>query len=31
MDPKKGPASGVYYERPEAGLIGALDRALIAS
>lgn len=30
IDPGKGPVYGIYHDRPDAGLIGALDRALIA-
>ena len=30
VDPAKGPAYGIYRDRPEAGLIDALDQALIA-
>ncbi|MGW8186833.1 MAG: exodeoxyribonuclease V subunit beta, partial [Desulfobacterales bacterium] len=31
VDPKKGPAYGIYRDRPDAGLIDALDQALIDS
>lgn len=31
IDPEKGPAYGIYRDRPEAGLIDALDQALIAA
>ncbi|MFO7685171.1 MAG: exodeoxyribonuclease V subunit beta [Desulfobacterales bacterium] len=31
IDPQKGPAYGVYHDRPDVGLIEALDRALIAA
>jgi exodeoxyribonuclease V beta subunit len=30
VDPEKGPAYGIYRDRPDAGLIEALDQALIA-
>lgn len=31
VDPGKGPAYGIYRDRPDVGLIDALDQALIAS
>ena len=31
VDPEKGPTYGIYRDRPDAGLIEALDRALIAA
>jgi exodeoxyribonuclease V beta subunit len=31
VDPAKGPAYGIYHDRPDAGLIEALDQALIAA
>jgi exodeoxyribonuclease V beta subunit len=31
IDPAKGPAYGIYRDRPDAGLIEALDQALIAA
>jgi exodeoxyribonuclease V beta subunit len=31
VDPAKGPAYGIYRDRPDAGLIEALDQALIAA
>ncbi len=31
VDPEKGPAYGIYRDRPDAGLIEALDQALIAA
>ena len=31
VDPEKGPAYGIYRDRPDAGLIDALDQALIAT
>ncbi len=30
IDPAEGPVYGIYHDRPDAGLIAALDRALVA-